>query len=219
MVDFNIRSRKKAANSATSSLNATRGMTNSLDWGQSAISEELSKDGYLNSQSLEQEDEKFPSLIDLDVSEHTAPEQERMEFALDRTRVTKIKQLQSDVRRWEGIIEVLPFWRIAVNPINVTTALLSSLIMAGLIYLNFSKIPDEMLFYYSQANSSWLLMDKSLFSLVPIGFFVIQLLLLRLKRSVFNFDRRLSLVMALTQVFFSVMGIIATLQILSLVLV
>ncbi len=219
MVDFNIRSRKKAGNSATSSLDSTKGMTNSLAWGQSAISEELSRDAQLDSQSQEQEDEKFPSLVDLDVSEQTAPEQERMEFALDRTRVTKIKQLQSDVRRWEGIIEVLPFWRMAVNPINVTTALLSSLIMAGLVYLNFSKIPDEMLFYYSQTNSSWLLMDKSLFSLVPIGFFVIQLLLLRLKRSVFNFDRRLSVVMAVTQVFFSVMGIIATLQILSLVLV
>lgn len=140
-------------------------------------------------------------------------------FALDRTRITRIQKARQDIRRWENIVEVMPFWRIPINSINITLGLITTGIVAVLVAQVIGSSVNQVHYYYSQLASDWVQMDKSFAIFVPVAVGVMELLLLRFQRLVFNFDRRLSSVIAVTQCFFNVMLIIAVTQIVNLLLV
>jgi len=149
----------------------------------------------------------------------TETELAQINMGLNTARPSRIFRLKDEIRRWENILELLPFWRQPLNPVNIAFSVLTVIFGAGLIYSNFDKLPGEVSFIYSQLQDKWLNSDKTLLALLPVGFAIVQVVLLRLNREIFNFDRRLSLVMAAIQIFANAVLLIGLIQILSLKLV
>lgn len=149
----------------------------------------------------------------------TAEAAEQMHFGLEATKVSRIQLFQKNIRRWEYIIQVLPFWKSEVITFNITFSILTILGLAVLILVTFADLPTDIPLVYEQLNGSWVLINKSVLVLLLVGMSGFELVLLRLKRIIFNFDRRLSSVMATTQIFINALAIIALVQIISLVLI
>jgi hypothetical protein len=142
-----------------------------------------------------------------------------MDFGLQTAKVTRINRLKNNVRRWENIIEVLPFWRIAYNPINITFAILTAIFVSLLVVINYNTLDqNQIILFYSQVDQTRVLVPKVAIVLIPIAVMVFETVILRLQRLIFDFDRRLSNVIAASQIFFNIMLIIAMLQIMSLML-
>lgn len=143
---------------------------------------------------------------------------EQIELGLDTNRITQVGQLKENVRRWETAVAVIPFWRNALHPVNITFAIITVIVIALMLYTNLNAISNstDMPLFYSQVKGTWGIVDTSIFFLLPIVIAVIQIFILRLKRAVFNFDRRLGSVIAITQIFCNVLLITAFLQIISL---
>jgi hypothetical protein len=191
---------------------------NSLNW-QSAQEDQTSFDNWTDV-PIDAEELGIAPIESEDIVEsYDSHEQERMDFALDHTRITRVEQLQQDVRKWEGIIEVLPFWRMPINSINISLSVITVIGSALLIYLNLNNLPEQIPLFYSQAEGNWQLVSKPIFALLPVGLAMFDLLLIRSKGLIFNFDRRLSAVLASAQSFFNILGFIALVQIISLLLV
>jgi hypothetical protein len=145
--------------------------------------------------------------------------EEQMQFGLQTARVRRIDLIRNNVRRWEDIIQVLPFWKSEVITINIAFSLITIIALTGIVIATFASLPTQVPLVYQQFSDSWLLVDKSVLIVLIIGLAVIEFILIRLKRVIFDFDRRLSSVMALTQIFFNALAIIAMVQIVSLLLI
>lgn len=170
----------------------------------------------------DQADEQV-SEYSLTQAQELTPEQqdprEQMQFGLETAKVTKVQILRRNIRRWEYIIQVLPFWKSEMITFNITFSFLTIVGLALLVVFTFSKLPTQVPLIYQQLDGSWLLINKSVLAIILVGLAMLELILIRLKRVIFNFDRRLSNVMATTQIFVNALAIIAFVQIISLVLV
>lgn len=143
----------------------------------------------------------------------------QINFGLDTRRVRRVDLIRDNVRSWERLLEVMPFWRNLINPVNITFGLITIASSFIVVAFNFSELSSNPSLFYSQISGYRISVEKSLFWVIPIFVAVIQLVLFRLIRAVFEFDRRLSGVLAITQIFFNIILVIALLQIISLVTV
>ncbi|KKQ35986.1 MAG: hypothetical protein US52_C0012G0011 [candidate division WS6 bacterium GW2011_GWA2_37_6] len=116
-------------------------------------------------------------------------------------------------------LEVMPFWK---NFSFVFYALSSLIIPGGIIALmlyKFNQIPVEIPLFYNPQISSWVLIDKSIAIILPIIYAIANLVLLNLNYSIFQYDRRLSQVLAFTMNISNILFLIAFAEILSIVLI
>lgn len=221
-------------------------LTNSLDWDQSGIEAQeaiwqmpapSSQDSVDRVSERVQpalpvdDDNTFPEYLaqneqteySLVKAQELMPEknepEEQMHFGLETSRVTRVQILKKNIRRWEYIIQVLPFWKSGVITFNITFSILTVVGLALLVIFTFSQLPTQIPLIYQQVDGSWILINKSVLALLLVGLAFFEIVLLRLKRVIFNFDRRLSNVMATTQIFINLLAIIALVQIISLVLI
>jgi len=234
---FPNNSKKNAAKDNSSAENAT----NSLDWG---ISNDFhnSEDIPLNSEnipsqfsfrpenqendnlrakdaSLNYRSERYSSLIKAEQGIiENVEDPEQIKLNIESSRITRIERFRDNLRKWENIIEVLPFWRIPINPINITLSVFTTFVSAVLIWGNIFKLGNQIPLFYSQVTHSRLLIAKPLFGLIPIMIGIFQIIILRFTRNIFNFDRRLSSVISAAQTFFNIMLMIALFEIITLVL-
>lgn len=221
-------------------------LSNSLDWGQAGatpqdtiwqmpapssridtdrISERVQPALPVNDESsftgyLTRNEQAEYSLVEAQelVPEKIEPE-EQMHLGLETSKVTRVQILKKNIRRWEYIIQVLPFWKSGVITFNITFSILTVLGLSLLVIFTFSQLPTQIPLIYQQVDGSWILINKSVLAILLVGLAFFEIVLLRLKRVIFNFDRRLSNVMATTQIFINLLAIIALVQIISLVLI
>ncbi len=142
---------------------------------------------------------------------------EQIGFELERSKITFINRLLREIRSWENLVEVMPFWRSLINPLNITVSILTALITAVIVIINFNTIPNQFPLIFSRVAANWLLIDKSFLIVLPIIVIIVQLILTRLIRIIFDFDRRLSVVMGANQLIFNILFIIALIEIVNLV--
>lgn len=148
-------------------------------------------------------------------------EKSQIRLDLDTPRTTRLRRATSDIRRWENIVEVMPFWRLPVNSINVTFSAVTAVAIAVLILFNIGVLSQigTVPFFYSQSTAERIELEPAFIAIVPIVVVAIELILLRFKRIIFNFDRRLATVLGTSQTFFNFIMIIGVVQLLSLLLV
>lgn len=144
--------------------------------------------------------------------------EDQMDFGLQTQRIYSIDRVKQQLNRWEDIIEVLPYWKLAINPVNLTIAVATSLIISIAIYSQSFSISENAILFYSQIDDFHLTIPKILFLIFPILIIVFEIILLRLERFVFNFDQRLSTVISSSQIFINILSIISIIQLLSLML-
>lgn len=137
-------------------------------------------------------------------------------MGLEASTPTPLMRLRSNFRQWENILELMPYWRYPILSINIAVSVMTVIFSAILVYTNFNNLPNQVSFIYSQLADKWLTEEKIILALFPIGLALIELIIMRLGREIFNFDRRLSIIMAGVQLFANVILIIGLFQILSL---
>ncbi len=137
---------------------------------------------------------------------------------IDDGKIHKVSKIRENVRKWENIIEVIPFWRMAINPINITISIITVIATVFIVFSQANLLPDEIAIFYSHIDNTRVNIDKSFFLLLPVIIAIFEVVLIRLKRIIFNFDRRLSGVMAVSQSFFNITLIIALIEIITLVI-
>lgn len=137
-------------------------------------------------------------------------------MGLEASTPTPLMRLRSNFRQWENILELMPYWRYPILSINIAASVMTVIFSAILVYTNFNNLPNQVSFIYSQLADKWLTEEKIILALFPIGLALIELIIMRLGREIFNFDRRLSIIMAGVQLFANVILIIGLFQILSL---
>ena len=92
-----------------------------------------------------------------------------------------------------------------------------SIIVELAVILNYEKFPFEIPLFYDPTESSWLFLEKGWFTFVPIVYAALNLLLLNLTYSIFQFDRRLAQIIAGTMGIFNILYLIALAQLLSII--
>jgi hypothetical protein len=155
-------------------------------------------------------------LLELSTEPEVDPETQ-INLALDTQKIGRIDVIKDNVRSWERMLEVMPFWRNLINPVNITFGIITIISTFLIIAFNFPKLSSQPALFFSQITGYRIAVDKALFWVIPIFVMAAELILFRLLRSVFDFDRRLSSVLAFTQIFFNVILTIGLLQIISLV--
>ncbi|MFW5702812.1 MAG: hypothetical protein ACOCXP_02490 [Candidatus Dojkabacteria bacterium] len=145
--------------------------------------------------------------------------EDQMGFGIEVQRVTFIQKWRESIKEWEQMIQVLPYWKSEINVANIVLSFTAVVSFIGILLVNFNELPNELPLFYSQTENNWYLLEKELMIFLSGALFSVELILLRLMRLVYNFDRRLSVVIAGTQVFLNLILVIAIIQIVSLVMI
>lgn len=127
--------------------------------------------------------------------------------------------IRRKVTEVEAVAEAIPYWR----NFSAVAALMSSIAFIGIItylILSFYDIlPPEIPLIYSQAGKSWDLIEKEFLPVIPVFLGVLLILTIRFNISSYSFDRRLAYIVNLAVTIFNIFGLIAFLQIFSLILI
>lgn len=184
-----------------------------------------SSDQLLNSLNLEPIQDNQTTVTDqnedlpIDLSQ---PVDEKAQIGMSLGAVARpkpVSKLRDDVRRWENLVEVMPYWKIPVFPINLTITIASIVCLFLIIIFSFDRLPNELPLFYSTSTSARTLVDKSMFIVFPVVIAILSVLIMKVKRTIFDFDRRLSIVISLAQIIFNLLLVVAVLQLVSLLLV
>lgn len=142
----------------------------------------------------------------------------QLEFGLQQSKVSDLSKFRQTLKRWENIVEVLPYWKQAINPINLTTSIVIGIgvVLMG-IYVA-TSVSGEGILFFSTVEESHITVSRLEFLMFTIAIAVMQVVLLRLERQIFNFDRRLSASIAGVHIFANFILTLAMLQLLILML-
>jgi len=146
------------------------------------------------------------------------PRQDQIDFGLKTKRFQPFALINRKLQDLEMKLEVMPFWK---NLSFVFAAFSSVVIPAGLVSImiyKFNQIPMQIPLFYDPVKESWQLVDKSIAIVIPISYGILNLILLNINNSVFQFDRRLSQVLIFTMNIANILFLIAFSQILSIAL-
>jgi hypothetical protein len=144
---------------------------------------------------------------------------EQISMGIKPDKAGLLYSINRQIHTLEVKLEVMPFWK---NFSFVFYALSSILIPAGIIIVmvyNFNDIPLEVPIFYDPLISSWTLLDKGIAIIIPIVYAILNLFLLNLTHSIFQFDRRLAQIIGISMNIANILFLIAFSQILSIVLI
>ncbi|MBN1331337.1 hypothetical protein JW978_00425 [Candidatus Dojkabacteria bacterium] len=125
--------------------------------------------------------------------------------------------VQRRLNNLERKIEVMPFWKNFAFVFMLFSSIAFSLIIEVAILINYKDLPFEIPLFYDPTKSSWLFLEKGWVVLVPIVYTGLNLLLLNIVYSIFQFDRRLAQIIAGSVGIFNILYLIAFAQLLSIV--
>lgn len=208
------RQEKSPVSGNSSAQSSLRGRFSSTGGAKTPLATDYTQIGLIDNIAGAEETEGQDDIPQIAETNLVAPEQ--IHLGIETPSQKRTFRAGYNFRRWEDMIELLPFWRQALNPINITFSIAICAAVIVLLFAHFANLPPDVPLFYSQATSSFILVDKTILLGLPIIILVVQLGLLRLLRHVFNHDRRLSNVIATAQIFCNFTYFIAILELLSI---
>lgn len=143
----------------------------------------------------------------------------QIDFGLKVKRDNIFDKIENKLEDLERRLEVMPFWKnFSFVFAAVTSILFPAGVIATMVY-KFNYIPTKMQLFFNPDKQSWELVDKSIVIFVPIIFAIVNLILLNITYTVFQFDRRLAQVIGIILCINNILFVIAFAEILSLALV
>lgn len=142
----------------------------------------------------------------------------QIDFGLKVKRNNFFDRIEGRLGNLERRLEVMPFWK---NFAFVFAGVTSIIFPAGVISLmlyKFDQIPSNMQLFFNTQKQSWELLDKGIVIFIPIIFAIVNLILLNISYSVFQFDRRLAQIIGIVVCVNNLLFLIAFTEILSLAL-
>lgn len=158
-------------------------------------------------------------------SEDNKPEEkpevseEQIDLGIKESKLEPIYKIRRSISKMEKTAEAMPFWKSEVIVVAMVISIFFIAIVAGLIYLSFSALPEQVPIFYDHNTNRWGLYDKAFLLFIPIIYGIIVFAVWRIIYSVFLFDHRLALVTTWVLILFSIFGIVGVSQIISLILV
>jgi|GEM_PF-4980440 len=133
-------------------------------------------------------------------------------------RVLFWNRVDGAVRQLERLVAVMPYWRSTLQPLNVVASTILPIITLGIWIINYSTLPAQVPFTFNQLEKINHPTDKILLPLASIFLILLNLVILRVNRNVFDFDRILANLFAATQIICNILYFIAVVQLLNLAL-
>ena len=144
-------------------------------------------------------------------------ELDQIDLGLKVKRFQPFLFIQRRLNNLERRIEVMPFWKNFVFVFMIFSSVSFSLIIEAAILLNYKSFPFEIPLFFDPTENSWLFLEKGWVVLVPIVYTTLNLILLNVVYTIFQFDRRLAQIIAATIGLFNILYLIAFAQLLSIV--
>jgi len=141
-----------------------------------------------------------------------------MDLGVNAPRKTFLYRINRFMTDLERRLEIMPFWKNLSYVFLLLSTIFFPAIILILMITRFESIPIDMPVFYNPQTNSWTLINKAIVIMLPIGYAIINLILLNLIYSVFQFDRRLAQILGLTINLANMLFIIAFAQILSIIL-
>ncbi len=142
----------------------------------------------------------------------------QMDLGVNAPRKTFLYRINRFMTDLERRLEIMPFWKNLSYVFLLLSTIFFPAIILILMITRFESIPIDMPVFYNPQTNSWTLINKAIVIMLPIGYAIINLILLNLIYSVFQFDRRLAQILGLTINLANMLFIIAFAQILSIIL-
>lgn len=142
--------------------------------------------------------------------------QEQFQMGVGEGKLTFSQSLKRRFKTMELRLEVMPFWRSYIFTYVLISSIAFPAIVIITMILNFDDIYLDMPLFYEPGKTSWDLMDKGVAVIIPIAYGILNLVLLKLCHSIFEFDRRLAHIIGITMSIINTLFIIAFAQILSI---
>lgn len=142
--------------------------------------------------------------------------QSQITMGIDAKKASLWDRINSFVSNTEKKLEVMPFWKNYSFVFALISTIAFPTTVVAIMILKFNVIPLEILSFYNPQTSSWELANKAVVILLPIFYGILNLILLNLTYTIFQFDRRLAQIISITMNIANVLFIIAFAQILSI---
>ncbi len=152
-------------------------------------------------------------------ADELAVAREQMALDLPKSNWDGYYDIKRKLNKTEALFEALPYWKNFSPVMALVSSVALVLFLALLSWQKFSELPAQIPLIFNQRLGSWELIDKQLLIVVPVIFAMLLVIILRLNRLVFNFDRRLSYIANLATILFNVLAAIAFSQLFALVLI
>ncbi|MBD3280312.1 hypothetical protein GF389_02190 [Candidatus Dojkabacteria bacterium] len=153
----------------------------------------------------------------LETKRNNPKEAGQIDLGIKVNRFQPIVFIQRRLNRLERRIEVMPFWKNFGFVFMLFSTVAFNLIVELALIVNYDDFPFEIPFFYAPTESSWLFLEKGWLVLVPIVHTVLNLILLNVVYSIFQFDRRLAQIIGATIGTFNILYLLAFAQLLSIV--
>jgi hypothetical protein len=120
--------------------------------------------------------------------------EEQLNIPLDVKKDNSISFFKHSLDKKVRTVSVTPYWRSFYYVLAFVFSWITFLFLSITLYLNYSKIPDQVPMIYSQALVGWDLVNKDMLLLVLAVLFVFNCLSPLINSKIYNFDKRLVLV-------------------------
>lgn len=157
---------------------------------------------------------KFPLLSD---RKNSSPQQ--ISLAIEENRLEQYYALRSRLAKMEASVEALPYWRSMITVLAFTLSIAYVILIFYILAAKFGQLPNAVPLIYSQNQNTWILIDKEFLIIIPSILVAVIVGIIKLNSTIFEFDRRLAVMVNICLIVFSLLGIIGFAQLASLVLV
>lgn len=130
-----------------------------------------------------------------------------------------INEINRRLNSIERKLEIMPFWK---NFIFVFMIFSSLAIPAGIEFVLirwYNELPSEFPLFFDPNEGSWQFLQKGWVIFIPLIYAGLNLILTNLTHSIFQFDRRLAQIIAISIGLFNILFLIAFSQLISIVLI
>jgi len=142
----------------------------------------------------------------------------QIDFGLKVKKTSFFGRIEGRLANLERRLEVMPFWKNSAFVFaSITSIIFPAAIIAIMLY-KFDQIPSKMQLFFDTQKQSWTLTDKGIIIFVPIVYAIINLILINIIYSVFQYDRRLAQIIGVVICVNNLLFLIAFTEILSLAL-
>lgn len=143
----------------------------------------------------------------------------QLPMAIEQGKLDNYYAIKRRLAKMEASVEALPYWRSMITVFAFSLSLGYVGFIFYIIATQYTRLPNLVPLTFSQSQNTWQLIDKELLIIIPSVLITLIITINKLNSSVFQFDRRLAVMINICLIAFSLLGLIGFSQVISLVLV